>query len=66
MSVFLFFLGKTIRNNFLDHEGVDLTCITVGTKEVFLRGGPPSVVGGQSNKKVNRINSENHKLMVQR
>ena len=30
-----------------------------------LRGGPPSVDGGQSNRKVNQINSENQ-LIVQR
>ena len=39
---------------------------TVGTKEVVLRGGPPSVDGGHSNRKVNQINSENHQLIVQR
>ena len=30
-------------------------------EEVVLRGGPPSVDGGQSNRKVKQINSENHR-----
>ena len=42
------------------------TCTTVATKEVVLRGGPPSVDGGQSNRKVNQINSENHQLIVKK
>ena len=33
---------------------------TVGTKEVVLRGGPPSVDGGQSNRQVNQINIKLH------
>ena len=31
-----------------------------------IRGGPRSVGGEQSNRKVNQINSENHQLIVQR
>ena len=34
----------------------------VGAKEVVLRGGPPSVEGEQSNRKVNLINSDNHQI----
>ena len=31
-----------------------------------LRGGPPSVDGEQSNRKVNLINSDNHQIILQR
>ena len=48
-------------------KGIDYIIVhTVATKEVVLRGGPPSVDGEQSNRKVKQINSEKHQLIVQR
>ena len=38
---------------------------TIGTKEVVLTGGHPSVDGRQNNRKVNQINPENDQLIVQ-
>ena len=45
---------------------LNLRTSTLGTKELVLKGGPPSVDGEQSNRKFNQINCEHHQLIVQK